>query len=135
MAESLIFSRRDLDFLLHEWLDVEALLGRQRFAEHSRETFDAVLDLAERIATEKVAPHNRLSDTDEPRVVDGQVVTPPPVKSAIEAFAEAGFFAASADSEVGGSQLPIVVHRAALCWFQAANIATTGYLGLTMAGA
>ena len=38
---SLLLSRRDLDFLLYEWLDVEALTARPRFAEHSRETFDA----------------------------------------------------------------------------------------------
>ena len=42
---SLLLSRRDLDFLLYEWLEVERLTTRPRFAEHSRETFDAVLDL------------------------------------------------------------------------------------------
>ena len=35
---SLILSRRDLDFLLHEWLEVESLTKRARFTEHSRET-------------------------------------------------------------------------------------------------
>jgi alkylation response protein AidB-like acyl-CoA dehydrogenase len=135
MAASLIFSRRDLDFLLYEWLDVAALTSRKRFAEHSRETFDAVLDLAQQLATDRFAPHNRLSDTDEPRVVDGLVHTPAPVRAAIEAFSQAGFMSASADEEVGGSQLPTTVHRAAMLWFQAANTATTGYLGLTMANA
>jgi len=47
---SLLLSRRDLEFLLYEWLDVELLTKRERFAEHSRETFDAVLDLSEQIA-------------------------------------------------------------------------------------
>ena len=77
MGSSLILSRRDLDFLLHEWLDVESLTKRPRFAEHSRETFDAVLDLAEQIATEHFAPHNRKADENEPRMVDGKVVTDP----------------------------------------------------------
>ena len=72
-ASSLILSRRDLDFLLYEWLDVEALTKRPRFAEHSRETFDAVLDLAEQIATDHFAPHNRTADANEPRFVDGRV--------------------------------------------------------------
>ena len=31
-------NRRDLDFLLFDWLKIEDLLGRERFAEHSRET-------------------------------------------------------------------------------------------------
>src|SRR3712207_7736416 len=58
---------------LHRWLDVESLTKRPRYAEHTRETFDAVLDLAERIATEHFAPHNRLADEHEPRMVDGRV--------------------------------------------------------------
>jgi len=29
---SVIMSRRDLEFLLFEWLDTEALLGRELFA-------------------------------------------------------------------------------------------------------
>jgi butyryl-CoA dehydrogenase len=36
---SVLLSRRDLDFLLYEWLDVELLTKRERFADHSRETF------------------------------------------------------------------------------------------------
>jgi alkylation response protein AidB-like acyl-CoA dehydrogenase len=135
MASSLILSRRDLDFLLYEWLDVEKLTARERFAEHSRETFDAVLDLAEQLATERFAPYNRLSDTEEPQVVAGLVRLPEATRAAIAAFAAAGFLSASADEAVGGSQLPTTVHRAAMLWFQAANVGTTGYLGLTMANA
>ena len=135
MAASVIVSRRDLDFLLYEWLDVTALTSRKRFAEHSKETFDAVLDLAEALATEQFAPHNRLSDTEEPRVVDGLVQMPAPVRAAIEAFAQTGFLSASADEAFGGAQLPTTVHRAAMLWFQAANVGTSGYLALTMANA
>ena len=49
--KSNLLSRRDLDFLLYEWLRVDELTKRDRFAEHSRETFDAVLDLCEQLAT------------------------------------------------------------------------------------
>ena len=45
VVKSTLLSRRDLDFLLYEWLRVDELTKRERFAEHSRETFDAVLDL------------------------------------------------------------------------------------------
>ncbi len=44
--KSTLLSRRDLDFLLYEWLGVEELTKRERFADHSRETFDGVLELA-----------------------------------------------------------------------------------------
>ena len=42
--------RPTVDFLLHDWLKVDTLQSRERFADHSRETFDAVLDTCERIA-------------------------------------------------------------------------------------
>ena len=47
---SLLLSQRDLDFLLYEWLDVEQLTARERFAEHSRETFDGALELSAVVA-------------------------------------------------------------------------------------
>ena len=55
--------RRTVEFLLHDWLEVETLRNRPRFAEHSRDTFDAVLDTCEKIAREKFAPYNRLADS------------------------------------------------------------------------
>jgi hypothetical protein len=57
--------RPTVDFLLYDWLRVDRLAERKRFADHSRETFDAVLDTCERIAREKFAPFNRLVDTQE----------------------------------------------------------------------
>src|SRR5215217_5129184 len=102
MRSSLILSRRDLEFLLYEWLDVEALTKRPRFAEHSRETFDAVLELAERIATEQFAPHNRTADEHEPRMVDGRVELIPEVGAALAVYAEAGLIAGTFDEELGG---------------------------------
>ena len=68
--------RPTLDFLLYQWLDVESLCRRARFADHSRGTFDAVLDTCERIAREKYAPFNRLVDTEEPRFDGEKVILP-----------------------------------------------------------
>ena len=39
-----IVCRRDLAFLLYDWLQVERLTGRPRYREHARETFEAALD-------------------------------------------------------------------------------------------
>ena len=69
--------------MLYEWLDAPALTGRARFADHSRETFDAVLDLCEQIATDQFAPHNKKADQHEPHF-DGEVVhTIPELKPAL----------------------------------------------------
>jgi alkylation response protein AidB-like acyl-CoA dehydrogenase len=132
---SLILSRRDLDFLLHDWLDVESLTKRARFTEHSRETFDAVLDLAEEIATEHFAPHNRKADENEPRMVDGRVEMIPEVARALKVFSDAGLMAGEFDEEFGGLQLPHAVGQAVFAWFKAANVGTSAYPFLTMGNA
>jgi butyryl-CoA dehydrogenase len=135
VADSLILSRRDLHFLLHEWLQVGSLTARERYAEHSRETFDAVLDLAEQIATEHFAPHNRTADEHEPRMVDGRVEMIPEVAKALRVFVDAGLMAGSFDEEHGGLQLPHVVGQAVFAWFKAANVGTSAYPFLTMGNA
>ena len=58
--------RQTTDFLLYDWLAVDTLRERTRFADHSRETFDSVLDTCEKIARDKFAPFNRIADTEEP---------------------------------------------------------------------
>src|SRR3954454_1548530 len=132
---SAIVDRRDLEFLLHEVLAVETLTRRARFAEHSRATFDAVLDTAERLAQAEFAPHNRRSDEEEPRW-DGSVVSIiPEVKAALDAFSGAGFMAMRADLEDGGLQLPETIVQAVIAVFMSANIATTAYAMLTQAAA
>lgn len=78
-----IVNRRDLEFQLFEHLDTEALTGRPRFADHSRETFLAALDTAEAIAVEKFAPHNRAADEHEPQFDGERVVMIPEVKEAV----------------------------------------------------
>ncbi len=65
----------------------------ERFADHSRETFDGVLGLSERLATDLFAPHNRAADLDEP-TWDGQDVhLLPEVKKAVDAYAAADLLA------------------------------------------
>jgi len=126
---------RDLSFQLYEVLDAQALTRRPRYADHSRETFDAALDTALQIASEKFAPHNRLADENEPHLVDGRVQIVGDAQEAVRAFCAAGLQSATADYECGGMQLPELVGEA--CWslFQSANIATTSYVGLTASNA
>ena len=130
-----LISRRDLEFLLYEWLKAEELTGRDRFADHSRETFDGFLDLCEDLATRYFAPHNKRNDAEEP-TFDGEKVTIiPEVKAAIEAFGKANLVGAGMDETVGGMQLPSVVEAAGFSWFQAANVGTTAYPFLTIGNA
>ncbi|MET0767915.1 MAG: acyl-CoA dehydrogenase [Aeromicrobium sp.] len=125
---SVVLSRRDVDFLLFDWLRAADLAERERYAEHSRETFDAVLDLSETIATERFAPINRLLDTQEPVVgEDGKVILPPELSLALKAFADSGMPSATFDEDLGGMQLPFTVGQGAFAFFQAASAAAASY--------
>ncbi|MBJ7288820.1 acyl-CoA dehydrogenase [Williamsia sp.] len=129
-------SRRDIDFLLFEWLDVAALTTRERFTEHSRETFDDVLDLSADIATKMFATHNKKGDQNEPYIGDdGKVVLIDEVQAALDEFTKSGLMAGSFDESVGGLQLPNVIGKAALAWFQAANPSSSTYPFLTIGNA
>ncbi|MFI5506424.1 acyl-CoA dehydrogenase [Mycobacterium sp. NPDC051804] len=133
--KSLLLSRRDLDFLLYEWLQVDELTKRDRFAEHSRETFDGVLDLCEQLATKYFAPHNKKSDATEPSFDGDKVTVIGEVKEALDAFSQADLVGMGMDNALGGAQLPTTVAQAAFAWIAAANISTSGYVMLTIANA
>ncbi|MBA4193528.1 MAG: acyl-CoA dehydrogenase [Comamonadaceae bacterium] len=131
--------RPTVDFLLHDWLNVGSLQQRERFADHSRETFDAVLDTCERIAREKYAPFNRLVDTQEPHFDGERVILPQATHDAQRAYAESGMLSAAQDYDVGGMQLPYTVEAAANAFFAMASVSigsgmlTTGNANLLMA--
>ncbi len=130
--------RSTLDFLLYQWLDAESLNRRPRFADHSRETFDAVFDTCERIAREKYAPFNRTVDTQEPRVDGDKVILPQATHDAHQAYAASGMLSAAQDYEMGGMQLPYTVEAAANAFFAMASVSigsgllTTGNANLLM---
>jgi butyryl-CoA dehydrogenase len=130
--------RPTLDFLLNDWLHTTELSQRPRFADHSRETFDAVLDTCERIAREKFAPFNRLVDVQEPHFDGEKVILPQATHDAAKAYAESGMLSAAQDFEMGGMQLPYSVEAAANAFFACASVSigsgmlTTGNANLLM---
>ena len=129
-TQTLLFEH-NLQFLLHEWLEIESLTERPRFSGQSRADYDEVLNLAERLADDKFAPHNRDADISEPRIEDGKVVLVPQVGEALSAFAEAGLLGTSADVSARWDAAAEGIQTAASAWFQAAN-AGPGYAFLTL---
>ncbi|MDM0041114.1 acyl-CoA dehydrogenase [Variovorax sp. J22G21] len=114
--------RSTLDFLLYDWLDAASLSQRERFSDHSRETFDAVLDTCERIAREKYAPANRIVDTQEPHFDGEKVILPQATHDAHKAFVESGMLSAAQDYDIGGMQLPYTLQAAANSFFAMASV-------------
>ncbi len=130
--------RPTLDFLLYEWLDVASLSQRERFTDHTRETFDAVLDTCERIAREKYAPFNRLVDIQEPQFDGEKVILPQATHDAHAAYVASGMLSAAQNYELDGMQLPYSVEAAANSFFACAsvsigsNMLTAGNAGLLL---
>nr|WP_136252332.1 acyl-CoA dehydrogenase [Ningiella ruwaisensis] len=133
MASDTLIHDMELPFQLYEVLNTQALCEHARFNEHSRETFDAVLETANKIATDLFLPHNHIADKNEP-TFDGKTVSMiDEVKVAFDAFREAGFIAGRYNFEDGGMQLPETVMTAVSGYFMAANPSTTAYPFLTAA--
>jgi butyryl-CoA dehydrogenase len=128
----LLLNERELRFQLYELLDTEALLQRPRYAEHDRGVFDASLTTARQIAAELFAPHNQKGDANEPTFDGERVHMIAETKVAWDAFAQAGFLAAHHDFADGGLQLPEVILRACMAYFNAANISTVAYSFLSI---
>jgi alkylation response protein AidB-like acyl-CoA dehydrogenase len=126
---------RNISFWLYDWLGADALTGHPAYADHSRETFDAILELAQKLAMDRFAGHYKKSDRVEPTLEDGVVRVLPEIREAVEAYAEAGLFAASFDPKHGGLGLPHVVDTAAMAHFMAANVATAAFPMLTKGNA
>jgi butyryl-CoA dehydrogenase len=126
---------RDVRFQVFEVLQAQDLLSRPRFEEHSKESFDDVLNMAFEFAKNELEPHYRESDNVEPHLENGRAVVLPAVKHALEGMRDAGFFAATADAEFDGLQLPHVVWNACQAAFMGTNPGTSSYAFLTVGAA
>ena len=133
MAADTLINDFELPFQLYDLLDTESLCHHEKFAEHNRETFDAVLDTANKMASNLFLPHNHIADKNEPQFDGKKVSMIDDVKVAFDAFREAGFIAGRYDFEDGGMQLPETVMTALSGYFMAANPSTTAYPFLTSA--
>jgi len=128
---STIVNRRDLDFLLYETLGLDALLTHQHYAEYDRDAINAIFDLSQSLAEDHFQPFAAKLDANEPQYVDGKVDIIPEVKAALDAYKEAGLFATAYDAELGGMQLPWIVHQALNAMFVCANTSVSNYAFLT----
>mgnify|MGYP003385104952 CR=1 FL=1 len=128
-----IISERDLDFMLYELFDAEGLTKRPRYQDHSRETFSAAIATSKAVAEKYFLPLRSKIDKNEPTFDGKKVSMLPEVKPALDAVVEAGLLSPSADYEMGGMQLPLIVTSAASAYLSAVASTTTGYLTLTNA--
>lgn len=126
---------RDAAFLLYDVLAVDRLCELPAFAEHSRETFDLVLDATRRFARDVLYPAYRPMDAEPPVLADGRVRVHPSMRAIYPRLCELGLINAARPPEVGGQSLPGCVSMMAMGYLLAANLGAAGYAFLTTGAA
>lgn len=123
---------RDMQFVLHELLDVQAELAHlPAHAGLDTDTIDQVLAEAGKFCEEVLFPLNHSGDQQGCHYSDGVVTTPVGFKAAYQNYIKAGWPALACDPEHGGQGLPMFVNNALYEMLNAANQAWTMYPGLS----
>ena len=126
---------RDLEFMLYELFDSEALINRERYQDHDRLTFNEVINTAKAIAEKHFLPIRQKLDTHQPTFDGKKVHLIPELKPAIVAVNESGIGSATADYDLEGMQLPPIIASAAGTYLSVAGGVGLGYNMLTTANA
>ena len=124
-----IADRRDVDFVLHEQLNVGALSEHDRFAEFNKKTIDLIVNEARNLAVKEILPTFKEGDEQGCRFENGQVFVPESFKRAYALFVEGEWLAMPEDPEYGGQGMPRTVALAAGDYFNGANYAFMMYPG------
>ncbi|MBN9887159.1 acyl-CoA dehydrogenase [Salipiger abyssi] len=127
--------RRELDFLLFDWLKVDELADSEAFSGQDRDDWSAFLDLSQAISANEFLPCYKATDRDEPLLENGTVRVQEDLRKALAVYLEAGLHLASVDVDAGGMGLPLSVSTAAMSGLMAANVAGSAFIMLSAANA
>ncbi|MGD8664376.1 MAG: acyl-CoA dehydrogenase [Desulfobacterales bacterium] len=130
MAQT-IADRRDIDFVLHEQLQVETLSEHERYAEFNKKTIDLIVSEARNLAVKELLPINFEGDREGARFDNGRVTVPESFHRAWELFKEGEWVALSDDPKWGGQGMPVSLSLAVNDLFIGGNFAFMMYPGLT----
>jgi len=123
---------RDMQFVLHELLEVEQALGElNAFEEATPDLIDAVLEEAGKLAEGLLLPINQSGDEEGCHFDQGTVTTPKGFKEAYQTFIEGGWNGLGCDPEYGGQGLPAVIEFMVEEMWCSANVSFSLYPVLT----
>ncbi len=120
-----IADRRDVDFVLYEQFDAEALCRYARYREFDRGTFDLIVDEARKLAVKEILPTLGAGDREGLTFTGGQVKVPACFHRPYKHFCQGEWTALTADPGVGGQGLPYLVAQAVADYQLGANYAFT----------
>ncbi len=124
-----------LKYLLYDVHGLESILSYERFQEHDLESLNLFLDSVKEFSDRELFPYIKVMDENPAHYKDGTVMVHKQVDTYMKKAGEMGLIAALFDFEVGGLQIPFMVHTASAYIQEAANNQLPGYGGLTQGSA
>lgn len=133
LTSSKLLHGRELQFLLHEFIDLQALLATERFRDHDVETIESIVEAGSTLAEEVFYDANPVGDREAPTYdADADaVVHPAAVVDAQRQYAEGGFIGMTLEQDKGGLGLPVCAAALANLPFSVANTGLMSYHGVT----
>ncbi|MDA8404657.1 MAG: acyl-CoA dehydrogenase [Desulfobacteraceae bacterium] len=126
-----ISDRRDIDFVLHEQLDVDQFSKSEKYAEFGKKTVDLLVSEARNLAVKEVLPTRKEGDEIGCKFENGKVTVPEIFKKPFQLLRDGEWTAMPENPEYGGQGMPRTVSMAAAEYFNGANYAFMMYPGLT----
>ncbi len=114
---------RDMQFVMQELAGLDEVGALPGCEEVTPDLVDAILEEANKLASEVLSPLNVVGDREGAKWSDGQVSTAPGWKQAYEQFVAGGWPGLAMESEYGGQGLPKLVSTAVNEMWKASNMA------------
>ena len=127
----LLADRRDVDFVLHEQLNITKLSENKKFKDFNKTTIDMVINEARNLAIKEILPTLKDGDSEGCKFENGQVTVPSSFKKAYDLFVEGEWLAMTEEVKYGGQGMPRSLAIAASDYFNGANFSLMMYPGLT----
>ena len=127
----LIADRRDIEFVIHELLNVEKFSQHEKFSEYNKKTVDMVVSEARNLAVKELLPAWKSGDEQGCKFEAGKVIVPESFHRLYKLYTEGEWVGMNEDPEWGGQGMPRSVSSVASEYFNGANYPFTMYPGLT----
>ncbi len=129
MAQT-IADRRDMDFVLYEQFNAEALVKHKKYSEFNRKTFDLTISEARSFALKEILPTYAEGDRTGVQFENGVVKVPECFRIPYKRFLEYEWTSLTEDPELGGQGFPHLINIAASEFLLGTNFAFSSYTTL-----
>ncbi len=109
----LIADRRDVDFVLHEQLQIGELSKNEKYVEFNKKTVDMIVSEARNLAIKEILPTQKIGDEHGCKFENGNVTTPVEFKRVMKLLCDGEWLAMPESTEYGGQGMPKTLAMAA----------------------